>query len=78
MCCRASSKSPLHPVADPQNQRSTFDRKHYFYHDIPNSYQITQHYNPLARGGKMVIERGDFGNIRDLVVGINQLQIEQV
>jgi hypothetical protein len=26
----------------------------------------------------MVMEKGEFGNTRDLVVGINQLQIEQV
>jgi len=26
----------------------------------------------------MIIEKGEFGNTRDLVVGINQLQIEQV
>jgi hypothetical protein len=26
----------------------------------------------------MIIEEGEFGNTRDLVVGINQLQIEQV
>lgn len=61
-----------------QNPRSTFDRKHYFYHDIPSSYQITQHYNPLARQGKLPVREGEFGSKRDLEVGIKQLQIEQV
>lgn len=61
-----------------QNPRSTFDRKHYFYHDIPSSYQITQHYNPLARQGRLPIRSGEYGSTRDLVVGINQVQIEQV
>ncbi|WVR09360.1 glutamyl-tRNA(Gln) amidotransferase subunit B, mitochondrial [Kwoniella sp. DSM 27419] len=59
------------------NPRSTFDRKHYFYHDIPASYQITQHYNALARNGKMRISEGDNGSRRTFDVGIQQLQIEQ-
>ncbi|KAL7422524.1 hypothetical protein Q5752_003172 [Cryptotrichosporon argae] len=55
------------------NTRSTFDRKHYFYHDIPASYQITQHYNPIARGGRLALATPS----RNLYVGIQQLQIEQ-
>ncbi|ORX38272.1 biosynthesis-related protein [Kockovaella imperatae] len=59
------------------NKRSTFDRKHYFYHDIPASYQITQHYNPIARNGRLAIRDGDWGSQRAFNVGIQQLQIEQ-
>ncbi|KAJ6512108.1 glutamyl-tRNA amidotransferase [Mycena vitilis] len=51
--------------------RSSFDRKHYFYSDLPSGYQITQHYAPIALGGRLHIPN------RDSPIRIMQIQLEQ-
>ncbi|KAG6813033.1 hypothetical protein H0H92_014567 [Tricholoma furcatifolium] len=54
--------------------RSSFDRKHYFYSDLPSGYQITQQYAPVALGGKLKIALPDATSFD---VRIKQLQLEQ-
>ncbi|KZW04139.1 Glutamyl-tRNA amidotransferase subunit B, mitochondrial [Exidia glandulosa HHB12029] len=52
-------------------QKSTFDRKHYFYPDLPAGYQITQKYAPIALGGFLALHKSERR------VRIKQLQLEQ-
>jgi len=55
------------------NRNSIFDRKNYFYPDLPKSYQISQLYFPICTGGKMKIEAdGVQKNI-----GIREIHMEE-
>jgi aspartyl-tRNA(Asn)/glutamyl-tRNA(Gln) amidotransferase subunit B len=53
---------------------SYFDRKNYFYPDLPKGYQISQYDEPLARGGGMDLPMGE-GQVRR--VGIHKLHLEE-
>jgi aspartyl-tRNA(Asn)/glutamyl-tRNA(Gln) amidotransferase subunit B len=53
---------------------SYFDRKNYFYPDLPKGYQISQYDQPLARGGYLDLPMPE-GYIRH--VGIHKLHIEE-
>ena len=65
------------------NKRSMFERKHYFYPDMPQGYQITQQRLPIVTGGKVKIEvpkTRDNAKRFDIYrkdVGITRIQIEQ-
>lgn len=56
------------------NKFSTFDRKNYFYPDLPNGYQISQFYHPIVGSGKVTIELED-GSVKE--VGIHHVHLEQ-
>ncbi|KAL8727324.1 MAG: hypothetical protein Q9181_005747 [Wetmoreana brouardii] len=60
--------------------RSQFDRKHYFYADQPAGYQITQYYQPFATDGTIVLHDHDGIAAADghsVAIGIKQVQLEQ-
>ena len=50
-----------------------FDRKHYFYPDLPNAYQISQFYAPICRNGHLEIDV-DGGK---KAIGIRQIHMEE-
>ena len=56
------------------NRWSRFDRKNYFYADLPQGYQISQLYHPIVGEGAMEIEPED-GPAK--TIGIERLHIEQ-
>ena len=55
------------------NRQSAFDRKNYFYPDLPKAYQISQLYHPLVGAGSVPIEvNGQRKNVR-----INHIHLEE-
>ncbi len=56
------------------NLTSVFDRKNYFYADLPQGYQISQLYHPIVGEGTVILDLED-GSTRK--VGVERLHIEQ-
>ncbi|MBX9728948.1 MAG: Asp-tRNA(Asn)/Glu-tRNA(Gln) amidotransferase subunit GatB [Sphingopyxis sp.] len=60
------------------NRWSRFDRKNYFYADLPQGYQISQLYHPLVGEGSLTIEADEKAGIAgDKVIGIERIHVEQ-
>ncbi|HET7718051.1 MAG TPA: Asp-tRNA(Asn)/Glu-tRNA(Gln) amidotransferase subunit GatB [Bauldia sp.] len=56
------------------NLRSVFDRKNYFYPDLPQGYQISQYKQPIVGEGTVTVDLPDGETI---TVGIERLHLEQ-
>ena len=72
-CVRQAVRTGLGLKAE-INRRSVFDRKNYFYPDLPAGYQISQYTQPIVGKGRILLDLAD-GGVRE--VGITRLHLEQ-
>src|SRR5436305_5276551 len=56
------------------NMKSVFDRKNYFYPDLPQGYQISQYKSPIVGEGEVIVDLPDGESV---TVGIERLHLEQ-
>jgi aspartyl-tRNA(Asn)/glutamyl-tRNA(Gln) amidotransferase subunit B len=56
------------------NRRSVFDRKNYFYPDLPQGYQISQYLQPIVGAGVVSV---DLDSGETVEIGIERLHLEQ-
>jgi aspartyl-tRNA(Asn)/glutamyl-tRNA(Gln) amidotransferase subunit B len=56
------------------NLKSVFDRKNYFYPDLPQGYQISQFLDPIVGKGEILLDMPD-GSVKK--VGVTRIHIEQ-
>src|SRR5882757_5391612 len=72
-CVRQAVRTGLGLKAE-INLRSVFDRKNYFYPDLPQGYQISQYKSPIVGEGEVVV---DLAGGESVAVGIERLHLEQ-
>ena len=72
-CVRQAVRTGLGLKAQDQ-LKSVFDRKNYFYPDLPQGYQISQYKSPIVGEGEVVVDMPDGETAR---IGIERLHLEQ-
>ena len=76
-CIRQAVRTGM-AIDAPINKWSRFDRKNYFYADLPQGYQISQLYHPLVGEGRLDIildEKDPEGSTK--TIGIERIHVEQ-
>ncbi len=71
---RARRSAPGSGLKAKINLNSVFDRKNYFYPDLPQGYQISQYKSPIVGEGEVVV---DLDGGETVTVGIERLHLEQ-
>src|SRR6202795_2809240 len=72
-CVRQAVKTGLGLKAQ-INLKSVFDRKNYFYPDLPQGYQISQYKSPIVGEGEVIVDTPEG---ESFTVGIERLHLEQ-
>ncbi|MFC3050742.1 Asp-tRNA(Asn)/Glu-tRNA(Gln) amidotransferase subunit GatB [Kordiimonas pumila] len=72
-CVRQAVRTGL-AIGAEINKYSVFDRKNYFYADLPQGYQISQFKHPIVGEGTVVLDMGD-NKTKD--VGVERIHLEQ-
>jgi aspartyl-tRNA(Asn)/glutamyl-tRNA(Gln) amidotransferase subunit B len=73
-CVRQAIRTGLGLKAE-INLKSTFDRKNYFYPDLPQGYQISQYKSPIVGEGEVIVDVPETGET--MIVRIERLHLEQ-
>jgi aspartyl-tRNA(Asn)/glutamyl-tRNA(Gln) amidotransferase subunit B len=75
-CIRQAVRTGM-AIEAPINRWSRFDRKNYFYADLPQGYQISQLYHPLVGEGQIDIVPDDKHPDAVKTIGIERIHVEQ-
>src|SRR4028118_1470813 len=59
------------------NRFSRFDRKNYFYADLPQGYQISQLYHPLVGEGEVEVLVNEKDESSAKIIGVERIHVEQ-
>ncbi|WP_260483888.1 Asp-tRNA(Asn)/Glu-tRNA(Gln) amidotransferase subunit GatB [Sphingomicrobium flavum] len=59
------------------NKYSRFDRKNYFYADLPQGYQISQLYHPIVGEGEIVVSPDEKNPDQTKTIGVERIHVEQ-